>query len=157
MKNLDQITAPLHRLTEKGKMWSWSAECDQAFGDLKQKLISAPVLAYPNFELEFTVDCDASSEGLGAVLSQNHEGNEGVISYASRTLSKSEQQYCVMRSILMLTQCPDNLVGNVDIMNKQRTTLHKQRAAIPFHNHSALLTSGHREKFKHFSPQIQFG
>ena len=88
VKNFAHIAAPLHRLTEKGKIWSWSAECDLAF---KQKLISAPILAYPNFEWEFTVDCDASSEGLRAVLSQNHEGNEKVVSYASsRTLSKAE-------------------------------------------------------------------
>ena len=54
MKNFAHIAAPLHR-----KIWCWSAECDQA---LNQKLISAPVLAYPNFEWEFAVDCDASLE-----------------------------------------------------------------------------------------------
>ena len=101
MKNFALIAAPLHRLTEKPKAWSWTLECEQAFNALKEKLTTAPILAFPQFDLEFTVDCDASSEGLGAVLSQNHDRKECVISYASRTLSKAERRYCATRKEML--------------------------------------------------------
>ena len=41
---------------------------DKAFGQLKAKLSSPPIFSFPQFNMEFTVDWDASLEGLGAVL-----------------------------------------------------------------------------------------
>ena len=64
-KGFAGIAAPLNRLLEKGKHWMWSKECQ-----VKGMLTTAPVLAYPHFEFEFIVDCDASDDGVGAVLSQ---------------------------------------------------------------------------------------
>lgn len=64
-------------------------------------LTSSPILAFPRFDIEFTLDCDASGEGLGAVLSQICDGREYAISYASRTLTKAERQYCATRRELL--------------------------------------------------------
>eukprot|EP00731_Ephydatia_muelleri_P029956 Em0021g479a len=99
--NFAQITAPLNRLLEKGKRWQWTEQCSQAFTLLKTKLTSAPLLVYPNFEEAFIVDCDASDDGLGTVLSQNHQGAEHVVYYASRTLSKAERKYCATRKEML--------------------------------------------------------
>ena len=72
----------------------WSAECQTAFQDLKEKLSTAPILAYPNFDAEFVLETDASIRGLGAVLSQAQEGGKlHPVGYASRALSPSEVRY----------------------------------------------------------------
>ena len=95
IKNFAQIAGPLHVLTEKTKTWQWSTQCEAAFNSLKEKLLSPPILSFPQFDKTFILDTDASQEGVGAVLS--HEGQEQVVAYASRVLSKAERQYCATR------------------------------------------------------------
>ncbi|CAC5425553.1 unnamed protein product [Mytilus coruscus] len=64
--------------------------------------MTSPILTYPCVEKEFILDTDASGTGVGAVLSQiNDDGKECVIAYYSRTLSKTERQYCVTRRELL--------------------------------------------------------
>ena len=65
-------------------------------------LCSTPVLAYPDFTRPFILDTDASDAGIVAVLSQiDSEGNECVIAYGSRLLTKPKRQYCVTRRELL--------------------------------------------------------
>ena len=59
-------------------------------------MVSA-VLAFPDFNQNFVLDCDASGEGLGAVLSQCDNWTERPVAYASRRLTKSERRYCATR------------------------------------------------------------
>ena len=83
---------PLNRLTSKNVKFSWDTDCQIFFDTLKKKL-SAPVLAYPNFELPFHLFVDASQESLGLTLGQVVDGQEVVIAYAGRGLSKTERNY----------------------------------------------------------------
>ena len=102
IKDFSKIARPLHRLTEKNVIFKWNAECETAFIILKEALITSPILTYPCIDKEFILDTDASGTGVGAVLSQiNDEGKECVIAYFSRTLSKTERQYCVTRRELL--------------------------------------------------------
>ena len=64
-------------------------------------MVEAPVLAHPDFTQPFVLDTDASDMAIGAVLSQKINGQEHVIAYASRTLTKSEKRYCVTRKELL--------------------------------------------------------
>ena len=58
--------------------------------------MSAPVLAYPDFDRDFVLKTDASYVGLGAVLSQRQDnGKLHPLSYASRALSPAEKKYPV--------------------------------------------------------------
>ena len=91
-----KIAAPLHNLTRKDVSWKWNEECQQAFECLKQKLVQAPILAYPNFERDFVLETDASVKGIGAVLSQKlDDGRLHPVAYASRSLSVAERNYSI--------------------------------------------------------------
>ena len=79
----------------------WSEECEAAFQVLKTGLTEAPILAYPDPEQEYILVTDASNDGIGAVLSQLQGGRERVICYASRSLNKSERNYCTTRKELL--------------------------------------------------------
>ena len=68
-------------------------EC-KAFKEAKEKLVSAPILAHYDPSKKLKLAADASQYGIGAVLSHVFvNGCEKPIAYASRTLSKAEQQY----------------------------------------------------------------
>ena len=61
---------------------------------LKEKISSALVLAFTDFDKPFLLETDASKEGLGAVLSQKQEnGRYHPIEFSSRTLIPSKQNY----------------------------------------------------------------
>jgi len=60
---------------------------------LKEKLITAPVLNYPDFSQEFLVTTDVSDFAIEAVLSQGVVGQDRPIAYASRVLNKAERNY----------------------------------------------------------------
>ena len=96
-KNHQELRTNCSTLTLLNRAKQWTLECKDAFNTLKHRLTSSPILAFPRFDVEFTVDCDASGEALGAVLSQTCDGREYAISYASRTLTRAECQYCATR------------------------------------------------------------
>ena len=99
--NYSHVAKPLTRLTEKEQKFNWTTECSEAFDRLKHMLITALILAHPDFTKPFILDTDASNHAIGAVLSQKVGNKENVIAYASRTLSKSERKYSVTRKELL--------------------------------------------------------
>ncbi|ROT65803.1 hypothetical protein C7M84_016211 [Penaeus vannamei] len=94
------IAAPLHQLTRKGASFVWDEACHQAFVALKQALVEAPVLPYPDPSLPYIIDTDASQEGVGVILSQLKDGQEYVVAYYSCKFSKPERKHCVTRKEL---------------------------------------------------------
>ena len=98
------IASPIHGVTGKGP-FVWNEDCRNSFERLKELLISAPILAYPRETGMFVLDTDASNTGIGAVLSQVHEGEERVVAYASKALSASQRRYCTtMRELLAIVR-----------------------------------------------------
>jgi len=75
-----------------------TAEC---LRNLKKKLMMAPVLRYPDFTQKFIVTTDASAYAIGAVLSQGKMGDDRPIAYASRVLSRAEQNYSTTKKELL--------------------------------------------------------
>ena len=99
IKKYAQVAKPLHKLISGenvSKKWNsikWDLECQHAFDNLKELCITTPILAYADFAKPFKLHTDTSVLGLCAVLCQVHDGVEKVISYASRSLTKSETKY----------------------------------------------------------------
>ena len=76
----------------KPKEFQWMPKHQRAFDALKEALVTAPVLGYPDFSREFVLETDASLQGLGAVLSQQDDSWKlCVIAYASRSLCPLER------------------------------------------------------------------
>ena len=96
-----QVAKPLYKLISgenASKKWNtikWDPECQEAFDRLKELCTTKPILAYADFEKPFKLHTDVSVLGLGAVLYQVQDGIEKVISYARRSLMKSETKYPV--------------------------------------------------------------
>ena len=79
---------------DEGFMNNWGEKQEEAFKAIKKKLISAPILIYPDFKKEFILYTDASNIALGAVIHQKgDDGLEHVIAYENKTLNKAEQNY----------------------------------------------------------------
>jgi len=96
IKDYATIAEPLTHLLRKGLIFKWSIERQKAFQELKDRLMKSPILAFPDFTKTFQIITDASSYGLGVVLSQKDEnGAERVISYASRVMQDRERKYTV--------------------------------------------------------------
>jgi len=76
-------------------------KCDTAFATLKNCLTSAPVIDFPHYSKSFILDKDVSQERIGAVLSQECDGQERVVAYASITMNKAECKYSVTRKELL--------------------------------------------------------
>lgn len=93
VKNASSVLNPLHQLLQKNVPWRWTTEHEDAVMRIKQMLSSDETLAHFNPDAKLILTVDASPTGLGAILSQMENDTERPISYASRSLSKAEQNY----------------------------------------------------------------
>jgi transposase InsO family protein len=81
IENFSHIVAPISDILKGSKKGCpakilWTPEADRAFEQIKSKLISAPILANPDFSVPFTVQTDSSDRAVGAVLTQEQNGEE---------------------------------------------------------------------------------
>ena len=91
---LTTLIHPLNQLLQKDRLWVWNEEYQRAFQSAKEELMSDKVLVHYDLGKPSYLTTDASAYGVGAVISHRFEdGSERPMAYASRTLSKSEQQY----------------------------------------------------------------
>ena len=88
------VAQPLVHLLGKDCKFEWTTACQDQFKALRALLITAPVLAFPQEDLPYIIDTDASDYGIGGVLSQDVDGTKYVIAYHSKSLNSAQQKYC---------------------------------------------------------------
>ncbi len=92
LKNLSTLIEPLNRL--RTSEWRFEEEEKRCFDELKKRLTSNEVLTFYDPKLPIRLDCDASSYGIGAVISiVDKDGVDRPIEFISRTLSPTERRY----------------------------------------------------------------
>lgn len=70
IRNCSSVASPLSALTSPKVSLQWSQPCEGAFQLLKKLFTTAPVLILPSADQQFILEVDASSSGVGSVLSQ---------------------------------------------------------------------------------------
>ena len=89
LPRLTDVAQPLRDLTSKYAKFTWAKQHDTAFKEVKKLVVNHPILKYYDWNVEVTLQCDASEKGLGAVLLQNSQ----LVAFASKTLSPTERRY----------------------------------------------------------------
>ncbi|XP_048631636.1 uncharacterized protein LOC125606817 [Brassica napus] len=99
--DFSKIARPLTRLLCKEAAFHFDEECMEAFKNLKNALISTPIVQPPDWDLPFEIMCDASDFAVGAVLGQKRDKKSHVIYYASRTLDEAQAKYSTTEKELL--------------------------------------------------------
>ena len=95
-KDYATIARPLNNLIRKDLTWHWDNKCQNSFEQLRDGLISAPILAFPDMNRPFTLTTDASDVAISYILSQYDQDDvEHVIEFAGRALRGPEMNYTV--------------------------------------------------------------
>ncbi len=95
VRNFASTASPLTRLLKKDVYLIWNDAQQHSFTTLKGALTHAPIHAFPDYKLPFTMSTDASALGIGAVLMQTEGKRPHAIAYASRVLTSAESKYSV--------------------------------------------------------------
>ncbi|XP_061704165.1 uncharacterized protein K02A2.6-like [Cydia pomonella] len=93
VRNISTILTPLYNLLKAGVNFVWSNECQAAFDSVKKAMSSSEVLVHYSSDMPVVLTADASSVGVGSVLSHLTPGGERPVAYASRTLTPTERAY----------------------------------------------------------------
>ena len=103
IRHYSNIAKPLNDTTKKDQPFKWTADCQQAFEELKRCFTEEPVLIMPN---PFQIECDTSKYTSGAVLTQTDgNGNRHPCTFISKTFSETERNYEIYDRELLAIIC----------------------------------------------------
>ena len=104
LPNIASVLHPLNELLQANRKWIWSQECEAAFQNAKEMLVTSNVLAHYDPTQPIRLAADASAYGIGVVISHVlPSGEEKPVAFASQTLTQSERNYAqIEREVLAL-------------------------------------------------------
>ncbi|GJW15313.1 reverse transcriptase domain-containing protein [Tanacetum coccineum] len=100
------ISKPMTKLLMKDAKFDFSDDCKKAFNILKEKLTTAPIIIFPDWNVPFELMCDASDFAVGAVLGQRIDGKFKPIYYANKTLNNAQEHYTTTKKELLVDAKP---------------------------------------------------
>ena len=93
IKGFAKIAKPLTLLTRQQVKFEWTPVNHIAFLHLKEAIVQAPILCYPNPNKKYIVYTDASDDVCRAQLSQEHDGTEFPIAFLSHTFTETQRKW----------------------------------------------------------------
>ena len=93
IRNFAKIAKPLTMLTRMDVKFEWKDTHQDAFIKLKEAIIQAPILQYPDTTKPYIVYMDASDDACGAQLSQIHDGTEFPVAFLSHTFTDTQRRW----------------------------------------------------------------
>jgi transposase InsO family protein len=127
----------LNALLRKDVLFEWTAECQKAFEDLRDSLVSPPALRHFNPKLPISLECDASGKAIGCVINQFEDNIPHAVSYYSRSLSPCEQRYSVYEQ---------EAVAILDGIRKHRHYLYGRHFDVITDHHSLCYVWGKKSQ-----------
>ena len=92
---LQKLLKPIYDLTRKSRYFIWGKEQHEAFGEIKKRLVKAPVLHMPNHEGQFHLYSDTSKFAAGSTLYQIQNGKPKLIAFVSKGLPEAVRSYSI--------------------------------------------------------------
>ena len=93
IRNFAKIAKPLTMLTRMDVKFEWKEIHQDAVMKLKEAIIQAPILRYPDTTKPYIVYMDASDDACGAQLSQIHDGTEFPVAFLSHTFTDTQRRW----------------------------------------------------------------
>ena len=92
---LQKLLKPIYDLTKKGKPFLWEKEQQEAFDEIKKRMLKPPVLSMPNRKSRFILYSDTSKIATGSALYQHQDGKPRIIAYASKRMPEAAKNYSI--------------------------------------------------------------
>ncbi|XP_055523166.1 uncharacterized protein K02A2.6-like [Wyeomyia smithii] len=96
VKSLANLMSPLYQLLRKNQKFDWGIECQEAFKKVKNEICKDITLTHFDPNKDIVLICDASKDGISAVLAHKIDNVDRPVAFASRVLSGSEKSYSVL-------------------------------------------------------------
>ena len=92
IRGFTKIARPLTLLTRQQVKFDWTPKHQEAFIHLKEAIVQAPILHYPNPNKTYIVYTNASNDACRAQLSQEHNGTEFPVAFLSHTFTETQHK-----------------------------------------------------------------
>ena len=95
MSKLQKLLKPIYDLTKKGKPFLWEKEQQEAFEEIKKRMLNPPVLSMPNRKARFNLYSDTSKVATGSTLYQHQDRKPRLIAYMNKRMPEAAKNYSI--------------------------------------------------------------